>query len=484
MTSARPRRALVLLAATTLLAVLVTGSASQAATSKPYGAFGITVQAMPRIPFPAYAEPTIAIASDGRHVVMSTPGSDAQGNGTVQIWYSKDDGKTWRHTYNTADGGGGDSEVDFLPNGTLLSADLRIQDSFIQMSRDYGATWAPMGPAGTEQDRQWLAHAPNGTAFLNYHDIVLEAEWYTASPDGGKTWSTSLLDQHLVNSPNQIAPPAIVGNGGDASIIDQGVNTFSGPMVVAPNGVDYYVFYGISDLQTNINPQSGVPPFGRPRQLVVAHSGDAGQSWTNRVAYEVATNPNGAAEADAISFWPWGFVDSAGTVYGVFNSTEGAPTDHFHQYYVFSKDKGATWSAPVKIDGLPMGQGAAVYGTGDDVRKGVIDIAWYQSNTGTPANDQSFWTPWFAQITGADTAHPKVKRQAVTNIPNHHGGICLQGILCGIAPGSSDRSLLDFFELAVNPKTKMAQIAYADNYRLGDNHDIGTVVFAKQTKAP
>jgi hypothetical protein len=151
---------------------------------------------------------------------------------------------------------------------------------------------------------------------------------------------------------------------------------------------------------------------------------------------------------------------------------------------VYSKDKGNTWSPPIKVDGLALPQGSAVYGTGDDVRPGVIDLAWYQSATGTPSNDTSMWTPYFAQVTGANTAHPKISRQAVTSIPNHHGGICLQGILCGIAPGSSDRSLLDFFELAVNPKTHLAEITYADNFRLGDNHDLGTVVFAKQTKVP
>jgi hypothetical protein len=479
----RPHRTLVLLTTTIAFVCLIGVSASRAAGSSAYGAFGFVSKTEGKTP--AYGEPTLAIAPDGKHVVISTPGSDAGGNGTVQIWYSKDDGNTWHHTSNTADGGGGDSEVDFLPDGTLLSADLRLQDSFIQMSKDYGAHWTPVGPAGTEQDRQWLAHSPDGSkAYLVYHDLVLEAEWIATSPDGGKTWSTSPLDQTLVNSTDQVTPPALVGNGGHASLLDQGVNTFSGPMLVDRNGHDLYVIYSISDLQSNLNPTIGVPPFGPVRQLVVAHSADAGATWQNYVAYQSPQSPNGADESTAGTLFPWGFLDQAGTVYMVFNSTLGAPADHFHQYYVYSKDHGQTWSQPAKLDGLPLATGAAVYATGDAVRPGTIDVAWYESKNGTPSDDNSLWTPAFAQVTGANTTHPKVSRQAVTSIPNHHGGICLFGILCGVSPGSSDRSLLDFFQLVVNPKTHMAQIAYADNYRLGDNHDFGTVVFAKQTKVP
>ena len=470
----------VLLSGAWLGGAATAGAASD--VSAPYGAFGFSSRGLGDTS--NYGEPSLAIAPDGHHILVSTPGG-----GGVQYWYS-DGGTSWAHTSTTC--GGGDSALDFLPDGTAVSADLNFPgspsnpaDSCVSISHEFGTTWSAFSRAGIEQDRQWLAHSPDSKRlFLAYHDFIAEAEFISESDDGGATWTTLPTNQTIVNSPDQVtATPLVAGAtpGSSASILDQGVNTFSGPMLIDPNGKDYYVVYSISDLQSNLNPQDGVPPFGPVRALVLAHSSDAGSTWTNHLA-DVA-QISGTSESIENTLFPWGFIDSAGTVYIVFDSTrDGAPGDHFHQYYIYSKDKGTTWSAPVKIDGLPLGTGAAAYATGDAVSPGVIDMAWYQSDDGTPSNDSSTWVPHFAQVTGADTAHPTVLQQAITTVPNHHGGICLQGILCGIGPGSADRSLADFFQLKVNPVSKLAYVAYADNYRLGPGH--GEVVVAAQTLFP
>ena len=103
----------------------------------------------------------------------------------------------------------------------------------------------------------------------------------------------------------------------------------------------------------------------------------------------------------------------------------------------------------VKLDRLGINNGAAIYATSDAGAPGQLAVGWYESDNGTPSSvsDQTTWTPHIAEITHATSAHPTIVEQAVTNIPDHRGGICLQGILCGIGPGSSDRSLLDFFTL-------------------------------------
>ncbi len=155
------------------LPTLISLAASSSTNSPRFSTRGLGVS-------PAYGEPSIAIARNGKNLAISTPGSDpkckASGNGTVQIWWSANDGGSFSHSCYTSPSGGHDSEIDFLPNGTLLSADLEIADSYIQRSMDGGKTWIAVGPAGTEQDRQWLAHTPDGkTAYLVYHDFAAEA---------------------------------------------------------------------------------------------------------------------------------------------------------------------------------------------------------------------------------------------------------------------------------------------------------------------
>ena len=226
-----------------------------------------------------------------------------------------------------------------------------------------------------------------------------------------------------------------------------------------------------------------MPPFGPTRSIVVAHSSDAGATWTNRYALCSALAVPTSQETVNGAIFPWGFVDPAGTVYLVFNSTRGVEgTEHLHQYLTYSTDQGAHWSTPAKIDGLPLSTGTALYATGDAVRKGVVDLAWYQNDTGVPSDSTGVWVPHFAQVTGADTASPVITEQAVSGIPNHKGGICLQGILCGVGPGSADRSLADFFELDVNPVTGLAVIAYADNGKVRGAQN--QVVLAQQTIQP
>jgi hypothetical protein len=507
--SARFSRLLALGVAGSTLVALAAGSAGAADDSTPpSGAFGFTTTGMTAAPIGGsginYGEPTLATAPDGQHVIISTPGC-----GGVCYWRSSDDGATWSSVKTT--GAGGDSEVDFVPqtDGSVvtLSADLAFgktdskQNSWINSSNDFGSTWsAPKTvSAGLEQDRQWFAHSPDGkTAYLVYHDFIAEAEVYAKGTYNATTKTFDWPQQdagHPVNSPDQLAgvpnnPAAPPKPGDSVSVLDQGANTYSGPMLVDPNGQDLYVVYSISDAASNSDPNVGVPPYGPVRSIAVAHSSDGGTLWQNRYAV-VAPSKVGSdgtkQQGTSGTMFPWGFIDPAGTVYVVFDSTNAQPgTDHYGFYYVYSKDKGASWSTPVRLDNLPQGAGAVVFNTGAAVSPGVIDVAWLQKDTGGLGTNDGQWYPWFAQISAADTAHPTiVGTQKMADVANHNGGVCIQGILCGIAPGSSDRSLLDFFELTVNPKTGMAEAAYAQNAhdRSGENGK-GEVVFAKQTVQP
>ncbi len=414
----------------------------------------------------AYGEPSLAVSKDGKHIAVCVPG----GAGETSVWYSGDDGRTFGTSHTNSDNGGGDCEIDFLPNGRLLNADLEVTDSAIRYSEDFGKTWKGTETAGVEQDRQWFAHSPDGThAYLVYHDFVAEGEFYAESTDGGLTWPKQLAAQPVTNVDQVALPGNGAGKPGDAaSLLDQGVNTFSGPMLISPDGKDKYVLYSISDAQSNAT--EGTPPFGPTRGIVVAHQGPEDTSFTNKYA---VTGPNNAVRG---AIFPWGTIDQAGNVYALYNSDEGAP-GHFHTYYVVSTDKAKTWSKPVKVDGAPLTQGAQIYVTGAAGAPGVLDLAWYGTQTGTgPSDNASEWDIHFAQVRNALGPKPVITRQLVAPGDTiHKGNICLNGLLCILG---GDRSLADFIELAIGPDG-MAQIAYADNTGFTSGSR-GRVTWAKQ----
>ena len=130
------------------------------------------------------------------------------------------------------------------------------------------------------------------------------------------------------------------------------------------------------------------------------------------------------------------------------------------------------------------GGGLLVAGTTSDAgKKGQLAVAWYQTDNGTPSSTSrnTIWSPHVALISGADSRRPHIIEQKLSRLPNHRGGICLQGILCGIGPGSDDRSLLDYFQVGFNPRTGLLGIAYADNgqFRRSNGPE---VVFAGSTR--
>ncbi len=415
----------------------------------------------------AYGEPSLAVAQDG-HIAVCVPG----GAGQTSVWYSADDGRTFGTSHTTSANGGGDCEIDFLPGGRLINVDLEIVDSAVRYSDDFGKTWQGSETAGVEQDRQWLAHTSDGKkVFLVYHDFVAEGEFYAQSSDGGLTWPTA--DAAIpVTGADQAAAPGIAttpAQGDPASLADQGVNTFSGPILVSPDDQDLYVLYSISNAQDNLT--AGTPPFGPTHGIVVAHKGAADSAFSNNYALVDDGAVNGA-------IFPWGTIDKAGNVYLLYNSDKGSP-GNFHTYFVVSTDKATTWSAPVKVDGEPLARGAQIYATGAAGAKGVLDVAWYGTDAANADDPAAVWNVHFAQVRGADTANPTIERGIVSPNPIHTGDICLNGLLC-ITGG--DRSLLDFFELAIGPDG-LAQIAYADNdgFDTSGGGSRGRVTWAKQT---
>jgi hypothetical protein len=93
-----------------------------------------------------------------------------------------------------------------------------------------------------------------------------------------------------------------------------------------------------------------------------------------------------------------------------------------------------------------------VFPTIDLVSPGQVDIAYYGTTSAGDPNDVSgTWSVYLAKSTNALTAAPSFSPQLV--VPGIHTGPIES------SNESSDRSLLDFFQLAVDPAGK-ANIVY------------------------
>jgi hypothetical protein len=395
---------------------------------------GFAWQARPVADDSAFAEPSIDLDHAG-NIYVTAPGGAG-----VQMWRSFDGGFTFDHKEIGAPNGGGDAEIEFTLSDVGFTADLEIEDSAVSRSTDRFETWTQQ-PVGIEQDRQWLGHYCDQTIFLGYHDFVLEAELMNRSDDGGITWDTV---------PTPVSPNGSAPGGQDVEIAaDQGVNTFSGPVVVDQHTGDVYIVFAISSAEGNV--VTGTPPFGEPEQIVVGVSHDNGHTFDLRLV------KGGGVGALAGVIFPWITIDKAGTVYISFAGRDTA-ADPINVFLSYSKDRGDTWSKPYRVNQDATGH-AHIYTTISAGDAGVVDVAWYTASTQDPSSADNDWFVDFAQVRNASSAKPQIKQSRPYPNSIHHGDICLEGILCILG---GDRSLLDFFQIQVGPDG-MANIAFANN---------------------
>src|SRR4051794_12377354 len=66
-----------------------------------------------------YGEPSLSVSTKGK-IAVCTPG------GADNMWLSANDGKTFTTAKTHSPNGGGDCELEYLPNGDLLNADLEV----------------------------------------------------------------------------------------------------------------------------------------------------------------------------------------------------------------------------------------------------------------------------------------------------------------------------------------------------------------------
>ncbi len=403
-----------------------------------------------------YGEPGLAMDRSGRDIYVTTPG-----DGGAVFGRSTDGGRHFvkRPTVRPPGGSlesqtsGSDSDVVVAPNGDVLTADLNLSPSAIVVSRssDRGSTFPQQTSirTGTPADREWIAtDGPTGAiVYVAYHDLASGTILAVRSTDGGKTFGPQML---LESQPTTIVQSAHNG-------------TAIGSLSTDGHG-GVYLNYGTTRLDTT-DTTYGSPPIS---SVQIAVSRDYGVTWADH------TVNAGAADANYGNFWMASAVDRAGDVYVTY-SGYAHKGQRLAVWLQASKDHGVTWTAPLRVS-LPAGNGLFGWVAGGG--KDVADVAWYSTTSPDKDSPTAEWQVSVAQVRGLIAGHPVLYRGTASDHVMHIGGVCTLGIFCGVLPGSSaNRTLLDFFKVAVDP-AGMAEVVFSDN-AVG-----GQVTFARQSGGP
>jgi hypothetical protein len=443
--SRRARLAAMAVAVTAVLPALP-GIPSTAAAA-PALSFG---PGQPADPQRDQGEPNIEIDAQGR-IYTCGPTGFVTGADYAQV---STDGGDQFHLLGTpprgqlADRGGGDcylasaKKKNAAGNYTLSYIGLADTDFTTARSEDNGASFAatPSTCSGVT-DRQWTTFIDDKTAFLIYNDIEPRATVVQKSTDGGLTWTG-------------------YGPCGPSAKKTGAANPdFPGPIKADVNGA-----------HNSEKPGQPLIYFGynRGNNVYLGLSVDSGDTWRQCLIAKTDNAPsNGFVTVDH---------DNAGNLYAAWGE-KGGKADAFAARYSWlpvSKIAGCKseatnpgWAAPQRIDQSPVQTLVFPWLTASG-QPGRVAIAWYGSTADGVADSATFKGPWdvyVAQTVNGMAAKASFTQVKATTHPLHYDQVCLSGLACTTG---GDRSLADFFAIAVDPTTKRLVIVYDESGKLPD----------------
>jgi hypothetical protein len=317
--------------------------------------------------------------------------------------------------------GGGDMDLALLANGTLAFSSLYLGSVNVGRSTDRGQTMTtqPVGGIIPVDDRQWQASDGN-TVYMSFHDVPTGNINVEKSTDG------------LV-----YVPATPVMSPTDPALQDNQL----GNLVADPHhpGLLYQVYV----TATTPNPADGTP-IGTPGRLNMVRMGvstDGGSSWTQHTVFTADPKVNYA------SIFPSAAVDRAGNVFV-------AVSDNANVLVFSSTDRGAHWTAPVKVNSPA---GAAVFPWISAGGPGGVAVSWFGASTADPNAKGNVWQVYAAESRNATAPAPTYNLFQVSNHVVHKGVLCESGLNC-----ADGRQLGDFFQVAVGPDG-IANLAWADD---------------------
>lgn len=390
------------------------------------------------------AEPGISINPTGRAVINSFGPT---------VWLSDNAGRTWSAPNAAIDATGctsNDADSVVAADGTLYAVSLcqtGLTNLFFR-STDGGKTWTssllnvPL-PAGADADRPWIAVDPANpsTVYLNYHSAgAVLASDYTIyvlkSIDGGQTFLPA-------SAPTAQNPAGQVDNTLGGNIPDR--------LLVDPtDGNRVYIVWGATSAAGGLGSAvpTGDPGFTR---IELGASGDGGQTWS-------VSNVLDAGAGTIAHVRPVSALDSAGNLYIAY-SDRAAGTAETHVKLMGSRDHGGTWSAPARVDS--GGLNSNVFPALAAGRPGQVDLVWQGSQAHDFNDTGATWAVMFAQSRNA-LDHPAFDMAPIAAL-NHAGGICMAGLV-GCEALNLNPVLRDFLSVAIDGQGN-AHAAWTDSVR-------------------
>jgi len=368
--------------------------------------------------------------------------------------------------------GGGDGDVAVnnadpfnlnIPNLAVVS--LAAAEVTGSHSTDRADTFSTPDPATAGvpfDDRMWIdaLDDPNHV-YMEYHDFGTTSQIFVQrSNDGGQTYTDALGTVVDAATEPSVGPPT--GNIAGQIKVDRSSCSSHGNL--------YQIFVGPDNPTDNSNNSSN---FFNAAYVGVASGVSLTSPTLSFTDYKIfscgagSTCPSGAGLGN---LFPALAVDNFGYVYAVWS-------DNTTIYYSFSMSHGTHWSPAIKVTQNTSQAGKSnVFPWIAADANGHVAIAWYGADQAGNSNTVPLTTNWnvyLAETVNGHATTPVFTLSKATDHVNHTGQISTGGLL-----GSSDRSLADFFQIAIDPTNHRVNVAYADNHA-------GTSVtyFTRQKKA-
>jgi hypothetical protein len=302
-----------------------------------------------------------------------------------------------------------------------------------------------------------LAFDTAGAVYVSEINLVNVA--MSKSTDGGKSYAlTNLLAETLTDRQwSEADQPGVVYLVGNAS--GGGTGTKS----IGANG---HILYKTKDSGANFNIQ--VPDGGGLGDLRVDKSdgtlyethydGDALSMAAFRNARKDDLKPeiNTIAKGvDMKSHWPAFDLDRLGNVYVTWDETgRGAAKRPAGVYYAYSRTRGKTWSAPVRVDTDPRTDIWPWISVGEP---GKVAIAYLEADIAIPGDnaETSGTHGWrvamahtFTGLGCGGSADPGFASTIAIKNAMHTGTVCMGGTACEAS--QTDRRMGDYFSVAID----------------------------------